>query len=74
MLTLTRKSGECIRIGDDIRIVVREIKGRQVRLGVEAPLSVPVYREELFLKIQGESEEEAPALELELECEAAVGR
>ncbi len=56
MLTLTRKSGECIRIGDEIRIVVREIKGRQVRIGVEAPMSIPVYREEIYLKIQDESD------------------
>ena len=52
MLTLTRKAGESIRIGDDICIVIKEIKGRQVRIGISAPKDVYVCREELFLKIQ----------------------
>ena len=52
MLTLTRKVGESIRIGDDIVIVVKEIKGKQVRLGIEAPRDVYVCREELFQKIE----------------------
>jgi len=55
--------GECIRIGDEIRIVVREIKGRQVRIGVEAPMSIPVYREEIYVKIQKEEEEAAKRAE-----------
>ncbi len=57
MLTLTRKAGQSIRIGDDIRIVVREIKGRQVRIGIEAPGDVPVFREEIYLKMRGRPEE-----------------
>ena len=52
MLTLTRKIGESIRIGDDIVVVVKEIKGKQVRLGIEAPRDVYVCREELFQKIE----------------------
>ena len=52
MLTLTRKAGESVRIGDDIRIIVKEIKGKQIRLGIIAPRDVYVCREELFLKIQ----------------------
>ncbi len=52
MLTLTRKAGESIRIGDDICIVIKEIRGRQVRIGISAPRDVYVCREELFLKIQ----------------------
>jgi carbon storage regulator len=52
VLTLTRKAGESIRIGDDICIVIKEIKGRQVRIGISAPKDVYVCREELFLKIQ----------------------
>ena len=72
MLTLTRKSGECIRIGDEIRIVIREIKGRQVRIGVEAPMSVPVYREEIYLKIQDEAQDcETPDEELVTQQELA---
>lgn len=69
MLTLTRKVGQKIRIGDQIEIVVREIRGRQVRLGISAPQGLPVYREELYqqiaqegaaVKTEGESSE-APA-------------
>ena len=52
MLTLTRKVGESIRIGDDIVVIVKEIKGKQVRIGIEAPRDVYVCREELFLKIK----------------------
>jgi carbon storage regulator len=58
MLTLTRKAGQKIRIGDDIEIVVREIRGRQVRLGISAPDGLQVYREELYQQIAGEDESE----------------
>lgn len=53
MLILTRQLGEQIRIGDEIRIVVTVLRGGQVSLGIEAPRSVPVVREELLRK-QGE--------------------
>ena len=52
MLVLTRKLGECIAIDDDIKIVVVQIKGRQVRLGIEAPRETKIHREEVFLAIQ----------------------
>ena len=55
MLILTRKSGERITIGDDIVITVLEIKGGQVRLGVEAPREVEVHREEIYKRIQAEN-------------------
>lgn len=62
MLTLTRKAGQKIRIGDDIEIVVREIRGRQVRLGISAPNGTPVYREELYQQILAEGDgSEEPA-------------
>ena len=51
MLTLTRKVGESVCIGDDIKIVIKEIKGKQVRLGIIAPADVYVCREELYQKI-----------------------
>ena len=54
MLTLTRKVNQKIRIGDEIEIVVREIRGRQVRLGISAPQGLPVYREELYQQIAQE--------------------
>lgn len=58
MLTLTRKAGQKIRIGDDIEIVVREIRGRQVRLGISAPDGLVVYREELYQQLLGEEPED----------------
>ena len=61
MLTLTRKIGQKIRIGDDIEIVVREIRGRQVRLGISAPQGLSVYREELYQQILKEKNEAAAA-------------
>ena len=48
MLILTRKSGEGIRIGDAITLKILEIRGNQVRLGVEAPRNVSVHREEIY--------------------------
>ena len=52
MLVLTRRIGERLRIGADIEVVVLEVRGRDVRLGVRAPASVPIHREEIYLKIQ----------------------
>lgn len=55
MLVLTRKSGEGIRIGDDIKIVVVDIRDNQVKLGIEAPLAHTVHREEIYSKIKEEN-------------------
>ncbi|HPW67975.1 MAG: carbon storage regulator CsrA [Desulfomonilia bacterium] len=55
MLILTRKVGETVAIGDDIRISIVEIKGTQVKLGIQAPKNVEVHREEIYLKIQEEN-------------------
>ncbi len=52
MLILTRKLGESIAIGDDIKIHLMEVKGRQIRIGVEAPPHVAVHREEIYRLIQ----------------------
>lgn len=52
MLVLTRKLGESIAIDDDIKIVVVSIKGRQVRLGIEAPRETKIHREEVYIAIQ----------------------
>ncbi len=56
MLVLTRKTGEWITIGNDIRIRVVSMKGDQVQLGVEAPREVPVHRGEIFDQIRAELE------------------
>ncbi len=55
MLVLTRKSGEEILIGDHIKVVIVEVKGNQVKLGIEAPADVTVYREEVYREIQEEN-------------------
>lgn len=52
MLVLTRKSGQGIWIGDDIRVVVLESKDGQVRLGIEASKDKPIHRDEIYTKIQ----------------------
>ncbi|AFT66901.1 MAG: carbon storage regulator [Cycloclasticus pugetii] len=54
MLILTRKVGESLVIGDDVSIIVLGVKGNQVRIGVDAPKSVTVHREEIYNKIQDE--------------------
>jgi carbon storage regulator len=59
MLVLTRKLGEGIKIGEEIRIIVLEIKGGQVKLGIEAPSHTAIHREEVFLKIQNENKKAA---------------
>ncbi len=56
MLILTRRNGESVIIGDDIKIKVLGVKGSQVRLGIEAPGSVSVHREEIYERIQREQE------------------
>jgi len=54
VLILTRKLGEVICVGDDVRVTVLGIKGHQVRLGIAAPLNVGVHREEIYKRIQAE--------------------
>ena len=55
MLVLTRRRGEGVTIGPDVRIVVLGIKGGQVRLGIEAPPNVQVHRDEVHARIQDEN-------------------
>ena len=52
MLVLSRKKNESIMINDDIRVVVVDIKGDKVKLGIEAPKEIPVHRREVFEAIQ----------------------
>jgi carbon storage regulator len=55
MLILARRAGESLRIGDDIRLTVFSIQGKQVKLGLELPGDTPVYREEVYLRIKDEN-------------------
>ncbi|MDP6477994.1 MAG: carbon storage regulator CsrA [Nitrospinaceae bacterium] len=55
MLVLTRKVGESIKINDNVKITVIEVKGKNIRLGIEAPKTTKIYREEVFLKIKEEN-------------------
>ena len=55
MLIFTRKIGERIRIGDNVSIKIVDIRGKQVRVGIEAPLDVSIHREEIYLKIMEEN-------------------
>ena len=54
MLVLTRKSNQSIMIGDDIEVSVLSIMGEKVRIGIQAPREVPVFRKEVYLEIQQE--------------------
>jgi len=53
MLVLTRRLGESITIGEDVKITIVDVDGHQVKLGVEAPKKVEIYREELYEKVKG---------------------
>lgn len=61
MLVLTRKLGESIAIDDHIKIVVVQIKGKQVRLGIQAPKETKIHREEVYTAIQEQNHEAAQA-------------
>jgi carbon storage regulator len=67
MLVLSRKPGEALRVGEDVEITVVEVKGDLVRIGIEAPRNVPVWRKELWEAIVEENRkaaEEAAAANL----------
>jgi len=55
MLVLTRKSNECILVGDNIKVTVIGIEGDRVKLGIEAPQNIRVIREELLMEIENEN-------------------
>lgn len=64
MLVLTRKLGESIAIDDHIKITVVQIKGKQVRLGIQAPRETKIHREEVYSAIQDSNKEAGAAPEL----------
>jgi carbon storage regulator len=55
MLIITRRPGEKIMVGDDVVIEVIEVSGSSVRIGIAAPKSIPVYREEIWAAVQAEN-------------------
>lgn len=55
MLALARKVNQSIMIGNDIEVTLLEIKGDQIKIGINAPKSVPIYRKEIFTQIQQEN-------------------
>ena len=65
MLVLTRKIGESIKINEDVKITVIDIKGRNIRLGIEAPRETKIYREEVFNKIKDENVTAAKSTEFD---------
>lgn len=56
MLILTRRVGETLMIGDEVTVTVLGVKGNQVRIGINAPKTVSVHREEIYQRIKGETE------------------
>ena len=60
MLILTRRPGESLMIGDGIEVVLLGIHNNQAKIGIVAPKSVPVHREEIYLKIREKSSDNAP--------------
>lgn len=55
MLILTRKAGESLHLGEDIKVTVLKVQGNQVKLGLDVPRTMTVYREEVYLRIKEEN-------------------
>ena len=69
MLVLTRKSNQSIMIGDDIEVSVLAIMGEKVRIGIEAPRSIPVFRKEVYLEIRHDASPEETRQEVDAALE-----
>lgn len=66
MLVLTRRIGESIKINEDVKITVIDIKGKNIRLGIEAPKETKIYREEVFLRIKQENRSAATPADIDM--------
>ena len=66
MLIITRRPGEKIMLGDDVVVHVMEIVGNSVRIGIQAPRSIPVYREEIWNAVRDENQAAAGAAPADL--------
>ena len=72
MLVLTRKSNQSIMIGDDIEVSVLSIMGEKVRIGIQAPRDIPVFRKEVYLEIQQERAKEMAGSNVRHEVDQAL--
>ena len=72
MLVLTRKSNQSIMIGDDIEVSVLSIMGEKVRVGIQAPRDIPVFRKEVYLEIQQERAKEMAGSNVREEVDQAL--
>ena len=72
MLVLTRKSNQSIMIGDDIEVSVLSIMGEKVRVGIQAPRDIPVFRKEVYLEIQQERAKEMAVSNVRNEVDEAL--
>ena len=72
MLVLTRKSNQSIMIGDDIEVSVLSIMGEKVRVGIQAPRDIPVFRKEVYLEIQQERAKEMAGANVRAEVDQAL--
>lgn len=68
MLVLTRRPGESVMVGDDVTITVLEVRGDVVRLGIQAPRSIQVHREEVYKELQAANREAASPSESAVEA------
>ncbi len=66
MLILTRKAGESLHLGDDIKITVFSVQGKQVKLGISVPEDMMVYREEVYQRIKEENRQALETLDNDL--------
>ncbi len=73
MLVLTRRGGESVRIGGEVRVVVLSTSGNQVRLGIEAPADVTIHREEVYERIARSNRDAARSADLPDDLLAALG-
>lgn len=67
MLVITRKTGEAVAIGEDIKVTVLSVQGKQVKLGISAPDKVSVFREEVFKRVQLENVRASMSLKEDLQ-------
>jgi carbon storage regulator len=73
MLVLTRKSNQSIMIGDDVEVSVLSVMGDKVRIGIQAPQEVPVFRTEIYLEIHRKDGENLTEQDVRVEVSEALG-